>query len=215
MIDNKEIANLRRTYSERELSKSGVRKDPFEQFSLWLQEAIDSDIIEPNAMTITTCGKDCRPTARTVLLKGIEQNGFTFYTNFESKKAKDISENPFAGLLFFWRELGRQISISGEVKKISEEESEIYFLSRPYGSRIGAWASRQSSEIPSRDYLEKKFKEIQRKFSKGNIPLPPFWGGFRLYPERFEFWQGRESRMHDRIGYVKEKDGWKIVRLSP
>lgn len=215
MIDNKEIANLRRSYADRDLSKSSVNKNPFEQFSHWLKEAIDSEIIEPNAMTISTSGNDNKPTGRTVLLKAIEENGLTFYTNYFSLKGKNLGENPNASVLFFWRELGRQISVSGLVEKISREETEEYFITRPYGSRLAAWASEQSTEIPNREFLEKKIKEIKEKFKQGNIPAPPFWGGYRLYPDRFEFWQGRDSRLHDRICYLKEKDSWKIVRLSP
>ena len=214
MIDNKKLAEIRGKYSEKELNKSNVDKDPFKQFSLWMDEVIKMNIIEPNAMVLATSDETNYPSARVVLLKEVKDSYFIFYTNYESKKGHDLSLNPRASLLFFWRELGRQIRISGTVIKTSNEESENYFTSRPYESQISAWASKQSSIIPGRKFLENKFKEAKSKF-KEKVPLPSYWGGYKLLPERFEFWQGRENRLHDRIAYFKDKDEWKIVRLSP
>jgi pyridoxamine 5'-phosphate oxidase len=216
MISNKEIAQIRRSYSEKELNKASVYPDPFEQLTLWLKDALDAEIIEPNAMVLSTCSIKGKPSSRVVLLKGIEDGGLTFFTNYGSRKAKHLNENPFGSILFFWRDLGRQITIEGEVKKIPVEESENYFASRPSDNQIGAWASKQSRKIPDRKFLEEKFEEYKKKFNEGEkIPYPDFWGGYRLYPERFEFWQGRESRLHDRICYEKTLTGWKIIRLSP
>jgi pyridoxamine 5'-phosphate oxidase len=214
MIDNKELAQLRRGYSEKELDKKSVDKNPFEQVSVWLKEAIDSDLLEPNAMVLSTMSGTGGVSSRVVLLKGIEKGGFTFFTNYESRKGRELKTNGSAAILFFWRELGRQISIQGEVKEIDRGESENYFRSRPYENQIGAWASKQSEEIPDRNYLETKYEEYKEKFKK-DVPLPDFWGGFRLYPSRIELWQGRESRLHDRIVYLKKGENWNIVRLSP
>jgi pyridoxamine 5'-phosphate oxidase len=169
---------------------------------------------EPTAMTLATSSKDGIPSARTVLLKGYDENGFIFFTNYESKKGKNLVENPFAELLFFWMEPNRQVRISGKVEKTSMEESEKYFNMRPVDSRISAWTSKQSTDVSDRKYLEKKFTEYKEKFGN-NVPLPPFWGGFRLIPVQFEFWQGRESRLHDRICYRKKNGEWEIVRLAP
>lgn len=215
MTENTKIAGIRREYSLKELSKSSVDKNPFEQFDLWMNEALNSDILDPSAMILATADKNGKPSARVVLLKGVDAGGFIFYTNYESRKGRDLAENPSASLLFFWKELERQVRISGTVEKISNGRSDEYFRSRPYESRLGAWASEQSSEIPDRGYLEKRFSELKEKYNDGNVPLPPFWGGYTLVPDNFEFWQGRENRLHDRIGYIKENDGWEIVRLAP
>ncbi|HSP88907.1 MAG TPA: pyridoxamine 5'-phosphate oxidase [Ignavibacteriaceae bacterium] len=196
------------------LKKSDVDKNPFNQFKKWYNELLQSSVSEPSAMTLAPSSKDGIPSSRTVLLKGFDENGFLFFTNYESNKGKNLIENPFAELLFYWMDLQRQVRISGKVEKTSREVSEIYFNSRPLKSRIGAWASKQSKEIPNREFLEKQFDEFAEKF-KVDVPLPPNWGGFRLIPERFEFWQGRESRLHDRICYKKKKDDWEIVRLAP
>jgi pyridoxamine 5'-phosphate oxidase len=172
-------------------------------------------VTEPTAMILSTANKKGVPSARTVLLKEYDERGFVFHTNYESRKAQDLEENPNAELLFLWKEIERQIRISGTAEKTSRQESEEYFKTRPYESRIGAWASKQSSIIPDRDFLEKKFEEIKSKYEGKEIPLPPFWGGFRILPHTFEFWHGRENRLHDRI-YYKNKNGiWEIVRLSP
>jgi len=213
-MKGKELSALRREYSLKQLSRSSVSRDPFEQFSIWMNEAISSEILDATAMTIATVDADCRPSARVVLLKGYGPDGFVFYTNYESRKARDLAANPNAVLHFFWPELERQIIINGKVGKTSLEESEAYFASRPTDSKIGAWASNQSSRLASRDALEKSFEEMQIKFGD-DVPLPSFWGGFRLVPERFEYWQGRASRLHDRICYELTGSGWKIFRLSP
>lgn len=214
MLNNTELAGLRRSWSTRKLDENTVNKNPFEQFSLWLEEAIEAQILDPNAMTLATSDAGGNPSARIVLLKGIDENGLTFFSNYGSSKSADIEENPKAAAVFFWKELERQLRVSGKVVKISREESEEYFKSRPYESKIGAWASKQSSVVPGRSYLEEKFGEAREKFPD-EVPLPEFWGGFRIIPSRFEFWQGRESRMHDRVVYEKSGESWKILRLAP
>lgn len=215
MIEKDKIANLRRNYSLKELTEKIVDPNPFTQFSHWFNEILKSDIKEPNAMVLATASAEGTPSARTVLLKKYDESGFVFFTNYESHKAKDLTSNPYAEILFVWLDLERQVRIRGRVEKVSAEESEEYFHSRPTNSQIGAWASQQSSVIPDREFLEEKFRETAAKYKDGRIPLPPFWGGFRLIPDEFEFWQGRESRLHDRISYRLNKDNWKIVRLSP
>lgn len=214
MLNNIELAGLRRSWSARKLDENTVNKNPFEQFSLWLEEAIEAQILDPNAMTLATSDSKGNPSARIVLLKGIDENGLVFYSNYGSSKSSDLAENPKAAVVFFWKELERQLRVSGKVVKVSREESGEYFKTRPYESKIGAWASKQSSVVPGREYLEEKFGEARKKFPD-EVPLPEFWGGFRIIPERFEFWQGRESRMHDRVVYEKSEGGWKIVRLAP
>jgi pyridoxamine 5'-phosphate oxidase len=214
MVDKKKLSEIRGKYFENELDKTTVDKDPYKQFSLWMDEVLKKDIIEPNAMVLSTSDENNFPSSRVVLLKEIRNGAFIFYTNYESKKGHDLTVNPKASLLFFWRELGRQIRISGNITKTTKKESESYFVSRPYESQISAWSSKQSSVISSREFLEKKFSELKLKY-KNKVPLPDFWGGYKLLPERFEFWQGRENRLHDRIEYIKGKDVWKIFRLSP
>ena len=213
-MDDKEIQNLRRQYSKSTLSASSVSKDPFKQFEKWFQDVLNSGFLEPNAMTLATASKTGKPSARIVLLKGIHDNGFVFYTNYKSKKGKEIEENPYGSLLFYWDKLERQIRIEGIIEKVSQKESEEYFNTRPYKSRVGAWASRQSSVIESRSAIVKEFLKYMMKF-KTHVPLPDVWGGYRLLPETFEFWQGRPNRLHDRIRYNKNKTGWKIDRLAP
>ena len=209
------LADLRRDYSLRELSESSIEGDPFAQFAVWFAEYLNSKPIEPNAMILSTAGPDAHPSSRVVLLKGFGPEGFVFFTNYESKKAADIEKNPFVSLQFFWPELERQVSIRGTVKKTSRSESEEYFALRPSASQIGAWASRQSSVLTSREELEKRVAELREKFDDDEIPCPPFWGGFRVIPDRFEFWQGRRSRLHDRICYEPKDSGWNILRLYP
>lgn len=189
-------------------------KNPFKQFAKWFNEVLQSGIKEPTAMTLATATKEGVPSARAVLLKDYDENGFLFFTNYESRKGKELIENPAAELLFYWMDLQRQVRISGKVEKTDREDSEQYFKTRPLKSRIGAWASKQSEIIPDREYLEKRFSEFEKKF-KDDVPLPSNWGGFRLIPECFEFWQGRESRLHDRICYLKKNEEWEIIRLSP
>jgi len=192
-----------------------VDRDPFVQFTAWMNEALAAEVSEPTAMTLATVDADHRPSARIVLLKGFDEGGFVFYTNYESKKGVNLLANPNAALHFFWPDLERQVEITGTVVKTSPEESEEYFRSRPFESRIGAWASKQSEAIESRKTLEKSFGDLLAKYADGEVPLPPFWGGFRLTPVNFEFWQGRESRLHDRICYERQNDGWNIFRRSP
>ncbi len=215
MIDNKQIAGLRKTYSKETLSEDSVHPDPHEQFNIWLNEALNSGIDEPNAMTLATSSKNGTPGLRTVLLKGIASDGYIFYTNYKSSKAKDLEENPKAAIMFLWKDLERQLIVTGNVEKVSREESTQYFNSRPRESQIGSWSSEQSSEIPDRKFIEDQYESYSKKFEGKDIPLPDFWGGFKLIPEKYEFWQGRENRLHDRICYLKEPENWKIVRLSP
>ena len=214
-MDNKHLADIRRDYSHSELSEDSVSVDPFAQFDRWVNDALKAELIEPTAMTLSTVGADNRPSSRVVLLKAFGANGFVFFTNYESQKGRELAANPNAAIHFFWPELERQINIRGTVKRTSREQSEEYFRSRPFESRIGASASKQSRTIESRDDLEKRVEELREKYSDGNVPLPPFWGGFRLKPDRFEFWQGRRSRLHDRICYDLIGGEWTISRLSP
>jgi pyridoxamine 5'-phosphate oxidase len=214
-MENERLAQLRRDYSSEELSESAVDRDPFVQFSKWVDDAFATGEIDANAMTVSTVDADGRPSSRVVLLKGVDEGGFVFFTNYESKKASDIAGNENLFLHFFWPGLHRQISISGVAAKISRTESEQYFATRPCESQAAAWASRQSSVIAGRDELEKNFADVQERFEGEAIPCPPFWGGFRVIPSRFEFWQGRANRLHDRICYTLTDDNWHITRLAP
>ncbi len=214
-MDTTTLADLRRDYSLRELSETGVDHDPFTQFAAWFDEALESQVLEPNAMTMSTVDADGRPSSRVVLLKGFGADGFVFFTNYGSKKAADLAQNANITLHFFWPDLERQVNIRGQAAKTSREESEAYFASRPFESRIGAWASEQSSVIASRAELEKRFGEMRSQYQGVDVPCPPFWGGFCVVPERFEFWQGRASRLHDRICYDLVNCTWMIARLSP
>ena len=215
MTNNNDILNLRRSYSLKELSEDSVSSDPFSQFSIWMNEAMNANLLDPNAMTLATATKNGTPSARTVLLRGFDKSGFVFYTNYESSKAHDLKQNPIASLLFFWVELERQVRISGKVEKISQGESQAYFATRPRESQLGAWASKQSTVISSREALDEQFDEMKKRFENKEIPLPNFWGGYRVIPHEFELWQGRESRLHDRICYTLNEQKWKIERLSP
>jgi pyridoxamine 5'-phosphate oxidase len=211
----KNIADIRRDYSLHSLNESDVASNPIEQFARWFNEALTSEIIEVNAMTLATSSKDGKPSARIVLLKGFDERGFVFFSNYESKKGKALAENPNAALIFFWKEIERQIRIEGVIEKISAAESDEYFFSRPEGSRLGAWASPQSKIIKNRDVLEENVQRFSNEF-KNSIPRPPHWGGYRVMPELMEFWQGRSNRLHDRIQYTKTGSGsWKVDRLAP
>ena len=211
-----ELAALRRNYTRESLSETGVKADPFQQFEHWFREALDSQLPEPNAMTVASATRDGRPSARTMLLKGFDHQGFVFYTNYESRKGGELDENPRAALLFTWLELERQVRIEGTVERVSEEESQAYFQSRPRGSQIGAWASPQSRVVPGREVLETKVEELAETFKHDEtLPRPPYWGGYRVIPAAIEFWQGRENRLHDRIRYTHTGSGWKIERLAP
>jgi pyridoxamine 5'-phosphate oxidase len=209
------LADLRREYTKNGLLESDVDPDPFRQFTLWFDQAIKSGIMEPNAMSHATVSPDGQPSIRIVLLKGVDDRGFVFFTNYESRKGKDILVNPKSALLFFWGELERQVRIEGAIEKISVDHSKAYFDSRPEGSRIGAWSSNQSEIVTSRDELEKRFEENMNRFAGKEIPMPEYWGGYRLVPNMVEFWQGRGSRMHDRIRFRKTGEFWEIDRLSP
>jgi len=197
------------------LTESDVAASPFEQFSRWWNEAIKSEIDEVNAMTLATVAADGMPSARIVLLKGFDKNGFVFFTNYNSDKAREIEQHPKVALLFFWKELERQVRIEGTIRKTSSGESDVYFNSRPLGSRIGAWASPQSEPIADRQTLESSYREFEKKFASGQVPRPPHWGGYVVKPVLFEFWQGRSSRLHDRLRYEPVEDNWRIRRLAP
>ena len=210
------IADIRKDYKLQSLSEEAAHKNAIGQFAHWWEEAIKAEIDEVNAMTLATASAEGVPSARTVLLKGFDERGFSFFTNYKSHKAKDMEENPRACLVFFWKELERQVRITGLVTKTSSEESDTYFNSRPAGSRIGAWASPQSEVIESRQWLEGNEKRLADEFSSAPLTRPPFWGGYRLNPVTIEFWQGRSNRLHDRIRYTLGESGlWKIERLAP
>ncbi|RYZ18146.1 MAG: pyridoxamine 5'-phosphate oxidase [Chitinophagaceae bacterium] len=213
---NKAIADLRKEYSSETLLEKDVEANPIHQFQKWWDQAISSELLEPNAMTLATSSTDGLPSARIVLLKGFDKRGFVFYTNYESFKAMQLEENPKACLVFHWKELERQVRIMGVVEKVATSESDEYYGSRPVGSRIGAWTSPQSKVIPDREWLEEEFDKRKTEFSNGDVPRPPFWGGYLVRPVIIEFWQGRFSRLHDRIQYTLEKNGaWKTERLAP
>lgn len=211
-----DITNLRREYTSRGLRRADLDANPLHQFELWFKQACDAELLDPNAMVVATAGLDGQPSARNVLLKGYDQDGFRFYTNLESRKSEQIRQNAKVALLFTWLPLNRQIKIEGTAAKLSVSESLKYFLSRPKESQWAAWASEQSQKISSRQILEEKFFEIKQKFSQGEVPLPSFWGGYCVKPHKIEFWQGRENRLHDRFVYLLQPDKtWTINRLAP
>ncbi len=213
MANNGDLSSLRKEYLQSGIVRKDLKSSPIEQFSLWLSQAMDADIIEPSAMSLAT--SDDSIGIRTVLLKYFDEKGFVFFTNYESKKSKQIQSNPQAAILFPWLALERQVKIIGKVEKISNLESLKYFSSRPKDSQIGAWASEQSSRISSRSILIEQFALMKKKFSHGEIPLPAFWGGYRVIPISIEFWQGKENRLHDRFIYERQENEWTISRLSP
>ena len=210
-----DASSLRQEYTSAGLDKADVDPDPIVQFDEWFENAVEADLYEPNAMILATATNDGKPSARTVLLKGYDERGFVFYTNYEGRKAKEIEANPACALLFYWGELERQIRIEGRATRLSGEESDAYFASRPPGSRLGAWASEQSHPVEDRSILEERVRALQAEYEGREIPRPPFWGGYRIEPDTIEFWQGRENRLHDRIVYYPSGRGWKIVRLQP
>lgn len=210
------LADMRKDYSLAGLLEKDLAKNPFRQFEQWFQEAEAAKIPEPNAMTLATTGRDGRPAARTVLLKGCDGRGFVFYTNYESRKGRELDANPRATLLFPWIAMERQVTVEGPVARVTREESEAYFHSRPRQSQLSAWASPQSTAVAGRAVLEESYRVIEKKYEGRVVPLPPNWGGFRLAPETVEFWQGRRSRLHDRLRYRRETGGdWVVERLAP
>jgi pyridoxamine 5'-phosphate oxidase len=210
------LSDLRREYTRAGLKESDLDPNPFKQFDKWFQQALAAGLPEPNAMTLATATLDGKPSARIVLLKGFDERGFVFFTNYESRKGRELAANPQAALVCYWIELERQVRISGPVSRVSSEESETYFRSRPLGSQLGAWASQQSEVVGGRKILEDRLEQLTQEYQTKPVPLPPNWGGYRVAPETIEFWQGRANRLHDRLRYtVQSSSQWLIERLSP
>ncbi|MEM9138011.1 MAG: pyridoxamine 5'-phosphate oxidase [Cyanobacteria bacterium P01_F01_bin.42] len=210
------LADLRQNYTRAGLQENEVEENPINQFQLWFDAAVAAELPEPNAMTLSTVSSSGRPSGRIVLLKGLDQRGFVFYTNYTSRKGQELASQAWASLVFVWLPLERQVRIEGAVERVSQEETEQYFYSRPRSSQLGAWASDQSAEIRDRQVLEDRLSQLERQYADRPIPRPPHWGGLRVKPDLIEFWQGRPSRLHDRICYQKQSDGaWSIMRLAP
>lgn len=209
------IADLRKNYTLAGLTETDAGTDPIVLFRQWFDAALAAQLPEPNAMTLATCTRAGRPSARIVLLKILDHRGFTFFSNYDSRKGAELEENPFAAAVFLWHEFERQVRIEGRVERVTEAESDDYFQNRPLGSRLGAWASRQSQVIPDRGYLEREQAELLARYPDGQVPRPPHWGGYRIVPETIEFWQGRPNRLHDRIRFRRDQSSWVIERLSP
>ncbi len=210
------LEDIRKPYRHGTLDVGDLDPDPIRQFLAWLEDAVAADMLEPNAAALATADASGRTSVRMMLLKGVDPHGFRFFTNYQSRKATDLASNPQAALCFWWDRLERQVRVEGRVTKLSPEASLSYFSKRPRGSQLGAWASPQSQPIPDRATLEQRVAELEREHPEGNLPLPDFWGGYLLTPDRLEFWQGRESRIHDRFRYEKkERDGWNVERLAP
>lgn len=210
-----DLASLRQDYTLAGLRKADVARDPLRQFDRWFEEARAAKLNEPNAMTLATVDAEGLPAARTVLLKGVDDRGFVFFTNYESAKGRDLAINPRATLLFAWLGLERQVTIRGPVTRVARGETDAYFASRPIGSQLGAWASAQSTLVPDRETLEANLQRVEARFAGQPVPTPPYWGGYRVAPTTIEFWQGRRNRLHDRLRYRREKDAWVVERLSP
>ena len=211
-----QLWRLRRDYRQRPLSEKSVPSDPFELLKQWLQEALTAGLLDPNAVALATVSPDGQPSVRAVLLRDLNERGFVFFTNYESRKACDLQHNPKAALLFLWSPLERQVRVEGVVERVSDAESDAYFRTRPRSYQLAAWASPQSQPIPDRAFLERRYQAMAERFAGQEVPRPPFWGGFRLTPERMEFWKGRANRLHDRLLYIRQPDGsWRIQRLAP
>lgn len=210
-----DAASLRKEYTRAGLDRADVDSDPIVQFNAWFEETLAADLHEPNAMILATATAEGRPSARTVLLKGYDERGFVFYTNYEGRKAGELETNPRCALLFYWGELERQVRIEGRASRLSDEESDAYFASRPRGSRLGAWASQQSRPVEDRRVLEERVRKLEAEYESREILRPPFWGGYRVEAEVVEFWQGRENRLHDRLVYRRDPAGWMVERLQP
>jgi pyridoxamine 5'-phosphate oxidase len=213
--DPETLAALRREYGDQGLDVPDLEPDPIAMFRRWLADTVDSGLHEPNAMVVSTVSAQGRPSSRLVLLKGVDEEGLVFYTNYDSRKGREIEATPAVALLFPWHDLQRQVRIDGTASRVSREESEAYFSSRPRGSQLGAWASPQSAEVSSRGELDERYAEVEERFGEGEVSLPPQWGGYRVRPEVVEFWQGRKGRMHDRLVYRRTGEGWSTSRLAP